>query len=97
MTHQLQSSPGSADRMIGWPSAWACLLAWRFGDESQQPILPQLMHIRRCTQRSADGETVLAAGDRFRQLHDTDLVRVGADRAHVATSESSVARSVSTS
>jgi hypothetical protein len=25
--------------------------AWRLGDESQQPIFPQLVHIRRCTQR----------------------------------------------
>ena len=49
--HQLHSSPGSAERAIGWSSSAACLRAWRFGDASQQPILPQVMHMRRCTQR----------------------------------------------
>jgi hypothetical protein len=53
--------------MMGWPEAWACLVAWRFGDESQQPTCPQVMHIRRWThqlpvrrhssQPSADGRT----------------------------------------
>src|SRR5579862_1415378 len=36
--------------MTGWPASPACRRACRFGDSSQQPILPQLMHIRRCTQ-----------------------------------------------
>src|SRR5690348_12272275 len=36
--------------MIGWPLSPACAVACRFGDESQQPIFPQVMHIRRCTQ-----------------------------------------------
>ena len=47
MAHQLQSSPGSAERKIGWPSSAACRLAWRFGDESQQPIFPHVSHMRR--------------------------------------------------
>jgi len=36
--------------MIGWPLSFACAVAWRFGDESQQPIFPQVMHMRRWTQ-----------------------------------------------
>ena len=35
----------------GMAGSRACAVAWRFGEESQQPILPQVMHIRRCTQR----------------------------------------------
>src|SRR5262245_13670532 len=50
MKHQLQSSPASAERTIGWPLSALCALACLFGDESQQPIFPQVMHIRRCTQ-----------------------------------------------
>ena len=51
--------------MIGCPASPACLLAWRFGDESQQPTFPQVRHNRRWThqppifrhssQPSADG------------------------------------------
>src|SRR5581483_9535273 len=31
-----------------WSRQWA--VAWRFGELSQQPTCPQLMHMRRCTQ-----------------------------------------------
>ena len=51
ITHQLQSSPRSAERKIGWPAACACFVACLFGEESQQPIFPHVMHMRRCTQR----------------------------------------------
>jgi hypothetical protein len=33
--------------MIGWLASAAWRLAWRFGEESQHPIFPQVMHIRR--------------------------------------------------
>src|SRR6266545_6362123 len=36
--------------MIGWPLSRSCAVACLFGDESQQPILPHVMHMRRCTQ-----------------------------------------------
>src|SRR5438874_8762127 len=36
--------------MIGWPLSPAWVVACRFGDESQQPIFPHVMHMRRCTQ-----------------------------------------------
>src|SRR5437764_10840281 len=36
--------------MIGWPLSCPCAVACLFGDESQQPIFPHVMHIRRCTQ-----------------------------------------------
>ena len=36
--------------MIGWRVAWKCLVAWRFGELSQQPTWPQVRHRRRCTQ-----------------------------------------------
>src|SRR2546430_4469039 len=36
--------------MIGWPLSRSCAVACLFGDESQQPIFPHVMHIRRCTQ-----------------------------------------------
>ena len=35
---------------MGWPTSRACRLACRFGEESQQPICPHVMHMRRCTQ-----------------------------------------------
>ena len=35
--HHDQSSPGWIERMSGWPLSAACRLAWRFGEESQQP------------------------------------------------------------
>ena len=35
--HQDQFSPGWIERMIGWPLLSACAVAWRLGDESQQP------------------------------------------------------------
>src|SRR6266545_2193929 len=47
--HQLQSSPGSNERTTGWLSWRAWRLAWRLGEESQQPTLPQVWHIRRWT------------------------------------------------
>ena len=37
--HHDQSSPGWIERMIGWSSAAACLLACLLGEESQQPDL----------------------------------------------------------
>src|SRR5262245_62385804 len=35
--------------MTGCPVAFACAVAWRFGELSQQRIRPQLVHRRRCT------------------------------------------------
>src|SRR6516162_4459440 len=35
--------------MIGWRVAWKCLVAWRFGESSQQPTWPQVRHRRRWT------------------------------------------------
>src|SRR6516225_1301181 len=35
--------------MIGWRVAWKCLVAWRFGESSQQPTWPQVRHKRRWT------------------------------------------------
>ena len=49
MKHQLHSSPGSAERTMGWLASRACRLACRLGEESQQPIFAQVMHIRRCS------------------------------------------------
>ena len=48
--HQRQDSPGSAERITGWPvlSKWA--VACARGEESQQPTWPQVRHMRRCTQ-----------------------------------------------
>ena len=71
--------------MIGWPLSRSCAVAWRFGDESQQPILPHVMHMRRCTQplpifrHSSHPSIVLG------QLRHLDLVEVAADgiRGHV--------------
>jgi sigma-B regulation protein RsbU (phosphoserine phosphatase) len=37
--------------MTGWLVASACLLAWRFGEESQQRVPPQVWQVRRCSQR----------------------------------------------
>src|ERR1700753_1775684 len=34
---------------MGWSTIWACLRAWRIGDESQQPTCPQDRHSRRCS------------------------------------------------
>ena len=45
--HHAQSSPGSAERMSGWPLSRKWAVACRFGDSSQQPMLPQARHIRR--------------------------------------------------
>src|SRR5947207_38741 len=36
--------------MIGWPDSWKCAVACRFGELSQQPMWPQVSHMRRCTQ-----------------------------------------------
>ena len=47
--HQDQTSPGSSERMIGWPLACACAVAWRFGESSQQPTFPHSRQIRRCS------------------------------------------------
>src|SRR5687767_13049862 len=44
------SSPGSIERMIGWPADAAWRLAWRFGELSQQPTRPHSRQMRRCTQ-----------------------------------------------
>src|SRR5712691_1496848 len=37
--------------MIGWPVSRLCAVACRLGELSQQPMWPQLVHIRRCTHR----------------------------------------------
>src|SRR4051812_42312560 len=36
--------------MTGWLVERACLVACRFGDESQQSVAPHAWHVRRCTQ-----------------------------------------------
>ena len=46
-----ESDEGVYARAITWPDSAACTRACLFGDESQQPIFPQVMHMRRCTQR----------------------------------------------
>jgi hypothetical protein len=43
-------SGGSYPSMIGWPVLLKCLVAWRFGELSQQPTWPQVRHSRRWTQ-----------------------------------------------
>src|SRR3954451_1413823 len=35
--------------MTGWADRPACARAWRWGEESQHPMCPQVSHIRRCT------------------------------------------------
>src|SRR5580765_4449289 len=35
--------------MIGCAVSWKCAVACLFGDWSQQPIFPQIWHMRRCT------------------------------------------------
>jgi hypothetical protein len=35
--------------MIGCPLSWKCILAWRCGEESQQPTCPQVRHRRKWT------------------------------------------------
>src|SRR5437660_9633427 len=35
--------------MIGCDVSWKCAVACLFGELSQQPIFPQLWHMRRCT------------------------------------------------
>ena len=78
--HQLQSSPGSAERTIGCPSSRACPDACRFGDESQHPIFPQVMAHAEVEPAAADLQALLAAGDLVGQRGERDLVEVGADR-----------------
>src|SRR5258706_4977500 len=52
MKHQLQSSPGSSEVMIGCRVAWKCVVACVLLELSQQPTWPQVRHRRRCTQVS---------------------------------------------
>ena len=62
-----------------WPDSPAWRVACRFGEESQQPILPQLMHMRRCEpagSRSFRHSSQPAIG--FRQRCDSDLIEVAA-------------------
>ena len=47
--HHAQSWPSSRVCMIGWPEAWKCFVACRFGLESQQFVAPQVRHWRRWT------------------------------------------------
>src|ERR1700685_456535 len=54
--HQLQSSPGSKDEIIGCPALMKCLRAWRFFESSQHPTWPQLRHRRKCTQESPESK-----------------------------------------
>src|SRR3954451_7151326 len=52
--------------MIGWPLWRWWAVAWRFGEESQQPMCPQLAHIRRWTQlppiRRQSSQPAMSAG-----------------------------------
>src|SRR5262249_29158209 len=41
--------PGSADAITGCDVAFACLVAWRFGELSQQSVPPHVWQVRRCT------------------------------------------------
>ena len=71
--------------MIGWPVAWKCAVACRFGELSQQPTSPQIMHSRRCTHLEPifrhseqpsvlDGVTSISIWSRCEQLfEDTTL------------------------
>src|SRR5690348_14784290 len=38
-----------AERMTGCPVSWKCLVAWRPGEESQQPTWPHVLHSRNST------------------------------------------------
>jgi len=44
-----QLSPGSAEAITGCPLAFACLLAWRFGELSQQRVVPHSWQVRKWT------------------------------------------------
>src|SRR4051794_18053136 len=47
--HQDHSSPGSSERISGWPVSFAWALAWRFGARSPRPPLPRPPRVRRCS------------------------------------------------
>lgn len=47
--HQRQDSPGSYEVITGSRVCWKWTLACLFGEESQQPMCPQLRQRRRCT------------------------------------------------
>lgn len=49
--HHSQSSPGWNDFIMGCLVWWKCFVACLFGDESQQPMCPQLKHKRKWTHR----------------------------------------------
>ena len=59
--HQRHASPGSKLRITGCPVSSKCPVACRSGEESQQPTWPQVRHSRRCTQRGAVAQALLAA------------------------------------
>ena len=85
MTHQLQSSPGSAERRIGMPVRVGVLARVAVRRRVAAADLAAGHAHPEVHPAAAGGEAVLATGDRLRQLQDPDLVRVGADCAHVAS------------
>ena len=62
--------------MSGWPVAWKCFVAWRFGLESQQLVVPQTRHWRRWTQRDPIATQASQTSPPGRTVGD--LVEVGA-------------------
>src|SRR5438552_6394483 len=70
--------------MIGWPLSRPCAVACLFGDESQQPIFPHVMHMRRWTQplpvfkhssqpATGSGNAVTSISSRCVQLTRADM------------------------
>ena len=76
--HQDHSSPGSSERMSGWPLLRACALAWRLGESSQQATFPHSRQIRRCSHGSPVAQAILAARDGLRELGDVNVIEMGA-------------------
>src|SRR5262249_2607339 len=70
--------------MIGWPLSFPCAVAWRFGESSQQPTFPEVMHMRRCTHElpifrhssqpsSGSGSSVTSIWSRWLQMGVADI------------------------
>ena len=45
--HHRHASPGSKERITGWPLSWKCAVACLPGEESQQPTWPHSVHKRK--------------------------------------------------
>ena len=66
--------------MIGWPVSLMWAVACLPGELSQQPMWPQLWHIRRCTQLHPLRQALLAAGDLGGQVEVLDRRGCGCRR-----------------